>query len=112
MTEYNPIVPIGVNGSGEVSINLKNTGNISAGTSGTKQVTMNVSHDTVAITAGIQNSGIVGIGVSGGGGQLSNDYRTLDNKPKLNGVTLVDDKSFDDIALHTITTQELLNILR
>lgn len=112
MAEYNPIVPIGFVGTGNVSIGLTTKGNISAGTSGTKPVVMQVSSDTVAITAGIQNSGIVGIDVSGGGGHTSNDYRTLENKPKLNGVTLVDDKSFDDIALHTITTQELLNILR
>ena len=112
MAEYNPIVPIGFVGTGNVSINLRSEGNISAGTSGTKLVNMQVSSDAMAIAAEVQNSGIIGIGVSGGGSHGTNDYNALINKPKLNGVTLVDDKSFDDIALHTISTAELLRILR
>jgi hypothetical protein len=42
---------------------------------------------------------------------LGNDYGSLENKPKINGVSLVGDKSFQDLDLHTISTAELLNIL-
>lgn len=112
LVEYNPIVPIGLVGTGNVSIGLKSNGNIFAETPITKPVTMQISSDTTSMEAGVNNSGIIDIGLEGGGAHVSNDYNALINKPKLNGVTLVDDKSFDDIALKTISTSELLRILR
>lgn len=42
----------------------------------------------------------------------SNNYNDLDNKPKINGVTLTGDKSFPDLDLHTLTIAEILDILK
>lgn len=40
----------------------------------------------------------------------SKDYNTLANKPKINGVTLVDDKSFEELGVDTLTNLEILSI--
>lgn len=39
------------------------------------------------------------------------DYNKLDNRPSINGVTLVGDKSFEDIGLHFMTNVELKKLL-
>lgn len=38
---------------------------------------------------------------------IEGDYEALHNKPKINTVTLVGDKSFEDLGLERITNAEL-----
>lgn len=45
------------------------------------------------------------------GGYTSLDYRTLANKPSINEVTLVGDKSLEDIGVDRITNQDIWNIV-
>ena len=47
-------------------------------------------------------------GLSSGG---TKDYNHLSNKPKVNGVELVGDKSFPDLGMRRITGGEILDIL-
>lgn len=50
-----------------------------------------------------------------GGGSGSNDYETLSNQPKINAVTLLGDKTSDDLglqdAMDEITPQEIDKII-
>lgn len=48
------------------------------------------------------------IGLSGG----TNDYEKLKNKPSINGIELVKNKSFDDLGMSIITNQELEDLLK
>lgn len=48
------------------------------------------------------------IEVSGG----TNDYEKLKNKPQINGVELLKNKSFDDLGMSSITNQELEDLLK
>lgn len=38
---------------------------------------------------------------------IEGDYESLNNKPKINTVTLIGDKSFEDLGLERITNAEL-----
>lgn len=38
---------------------------------------------------------------------VEGDYEVLNNKPKINTVTLIGDKSFEDLGLERITNSEL-----
>lgn len=40
------------------------------------------------------------------------DYRKLDNKPQINSVELIDNKSFEDLGLHRITNSDIERILQ
>ena len=40
------------------------------------------------------------------------NYEELDNKPQINDVTLIGNKTFDDLGLSRISADELLNMLR
>jgi hypothetical protein len=42
------------------------------------------------------------------GGNLS--YKPLSDKPKINGVTLIDDKSFEDLGDFNLTNMEIQNL--
>ena len=46
-------------------------------------------------------------GSSGGGGGGADDYPPLSNKPKINGVTLIGDKSLEDLNIHSITNAQI-----
>lgn len=48
------------------------------------------------------------IELSGG----TNDYEKLKNKPKINGVELVKNKSFSDLGMDIISNQELEDMLK
>ena len=48
--------------------------------------------------------------VIGAGG--TDDYEKLKNKPQLNGVELLGNKSFTDIGLESISNQELESLLK
>lgn len=48
------------------------------------------------------------IEMSGG----TNDYEKLKNKPQINGVELIKNKSFDDLGMSSITNQELEYLLK
>ena len=48
------------------------------------------------------------IELSGG----TNDYEKLKNKPAINGVELIKNKSFDDLGMSIITNQELEDMLK
>ena len=41
-----------------------------------------------------------------------NDYVKLVNKPKINGVELVQDKSFEDLGDHVLTNFEILELMK
>lgn len=41
-----------------------------------------------------------------------NDYEKLNNKPKINGVELVQDKSFEDLGDHILTNFEILELMK
>lgn len=40
------------------------------------------------------------------------DYEELDNKPQINDITLIGNKTFDDLGLSRISADELLTMLR
>lgn len=46
---------------------------------------------------------------SGGGG--TNDYEELINKPKINNVTLIKNKTFSDLGLNSLSNMELESLL-
>lgn len=48
---------------------------------------------------------------SGGGGQGTQDYEALANKPQIEGVTLIGDKSFSDLNLNALTNMEIEELL-
>lgn len=48
------------------------------------------------------------IGITGG----TNDYEKLKNKPSINGVELVKNKSFSDLGMDIISNQELEDMLK
>lgn len=48
------------------------------------------------------------IEMSGG----TNDYEKLKNKPQINGIELIKNKSFDDLGMSSITNQELEDLLK
>ena len=41
-----------------------------------------------------------------------NDYEKLQNKPSINGVELVQDKSFEDLGDHVLTNFEILELMK
>ena len=41
-----------------------------------------------------------------------NDYEKLHNKPKINGVELVQDKSFEELGDHVLTNFEILELMK
>lgn len=41
-----------------------------------------------------------------------NDYEKLHNKPKINGVELVQDKSFEELGDHALTNFEILELMK
>ena len=41
-----------------------------------------------------------------------NDYEKLVNKPKINGVELVKDKSFEELGDHVLTNFEILELMK
>lgn len=43
---------------------------------------------------------------------IDNDYNNLVNKPKINAVTLVGDKSFEELGLERITNREIEELFR
>lgn len=42
---------------------------------------------------------------------VSNDYNELNNKPKIEGVRLVGNKTFPELGLSAITEQEIDNLI-
>ena len=47
----------------------------------------------------------------GGGGQGTQDYEALANKPQIEGVTLNGNKSFSDLNLNALTNMEIEELL-
>ena len=41
-----------------------------------------------------------------------NDYEKLKNKPSINGVELIQDKSFEDLGDHVLTNFEILELMK
>lgn len=39
--------------------------------------------------------------------QAATDYNTLENKPRINGVELVEDKSFDELGIQKVTDEDI-----
>ena len=45
-------------------------------------------------------------------GVYENDYEKLRNKPSINGVKLIQDKSFEDLGDHVLTNFEILELMK
>lgn len=43
---------------------------------------------------------------------VEKDYENLKNKPSINGVELVSDKSFEDLGDHALTNFEILELMK
>ena len=43
---------------------------------------------------------------------ISRDYEKLINKPKINGVELIQDKSFEELGSHAMTNFEILELMK
>ena len=43
--------------------------------------------------------------------ELNMDYNRLANKPSIEGVTLIDDKSFEDLGAISLTNMEIENLI-
>lgn len=55
----------------------------------------------------------IGIGTSYTEKLLANDYNTLKNQPKIEGITLINDKTFEDlgaISLSNLEIERLINL--
>lgn len=46
-----------------------------------------------------------------GGGEGTKDYEQLLNKPSIEGVVLIGDKTFEDLHMHVLTNIEIENLL-
>lgn len=68
------------------------------------QVELELESNTHEYTLGVEEN----IGLSGG----TNDYEKLKNKPSINGVELVKNKSFSDLGMDIISNQELEDMLK
>ena len=68
------------------------------------QVVLELESNTHEYTLGVEEN----IGLSGG----TNDYEKLKNKPSINGVELVKNKSFSDLGMDIISNQELEDMLK
>lgn len=67
-------------------------------------VSVEVESNTNEYEIGIQEN----IELTGG----TNDYEKLKNKPRINGVELIKNKSFSDLGMNNITNQELEDMLK
>ena len=68
------------------------------------QVELELESNTHEYTLGVEEN----IGITGG----TNDYEKLKNKPAINGVELVKNKSFSDLGMDIISNQELEDMLK
>lgn len=48
---------------------------------------------------------------AGGGGGGTTNYNLLTNLPQINGVTLKDNKSFDDLGMQSLTNEQMNALL-
>ena len=46
-----------------------------------------------------------------GGGMGTKDYDTLYNKPRISGVELAGDKSFDELGMERMTNTDIFNLI-
>ena len=46
-----------------------------------------------------------------GGGIRTKDYDTLYNKPRISGVELAGDKSFDELGMERMTNADIFNLI-
>ena len=68
------------------------------------QVELELESNTHEYTLGVEEN----IGITGG----TNDYKKIKNKPYINGVELVKNKSFSDLGMDIISNQELEDMLK
>ena len=68
------------------------------------QVELELESNTHEYTLGVEEN----IGMTGG----TNDYEKLKNKPQINGVELLKNKSFSDLGMDIISNQELEDMLK
>ena len=64
-------------------------------------IDMNVDSDTDSIEINVADSGFGG----------TSNYNDLNHKPKINGVELIQDKSFEDLGQKPLTNIQILNII-
>lgn len=65
----------------------------------------------VNVTVDVKDSAILRITANKSVSTENRDYNKLANRPKIEGVMLVGDKSFEELHLNTITNSELENML-
>ena len=53
----------------------------------------------------------IGIGATYTEKLLANDYNTLKNQPSIEGVTLIDDKTFEDLGATSLSNLEIENLI-
>ena len=68
------------------------------------QVALELESNTHEYTLGVEEN----IAITGG----TNDYEKLKNKPSINGVELVKNKSFSDLGMDIISNHELEDMLK
>lgn len=68
------------------------------------QVMLELESNTHEYTLGVEEN----IAITGG----TNDYEKLKNKPSINGIELVKNKSFSDLGMDIISNQELEDMLK
>lgn len=87
---------------------MSNTGNISSSEnvtgaiSGRRELNGRLSQGSSRV------AGLVAAGSSGAG---TSDYERLRNKPQIESVELIGNKSFEELGLEPITSDELIDIL-
>lgn len=74
-------------------------------------IPMQVANEDIVVPMSVgSNEQNVGMGVEGGIVH-SSDYNRLSNKPKIEGITLEGDKTFEDLNLQVLTNKELEDML-
>ena len=110
MSDYNPIVPIDTSPrNGSVNVGTNGQGGVTADVASAKPVSVTISSKETSIGASVRRDGMVDIDISGRK-EYENDYNKLVNKPQLNGVTLKDNKSLEDVGMNSLTAIEIFRI--
>ena len=65
----------------------------------------------VAVSVSVKDSGVLRITAGRSSALENRDYNKLANRPKIEGVMLVGDKSFEELHLNLITNAELEDML-
>ena len=93
------------NGDGYMAANTDND-NTCLYLSGTGKVTVIAQHDKIFPFKKAQGGGDSGTVI------VEKDYANLTNKPSINGVALIQNKTFEDLGDHVLTNSEILELMK